>query len=50
MLTKYSNTEIIIESKKNKTVNEEMANDLIQNMTVFTAKIIRMRSYKRDKL
>ena len=50
ILTKYSDTEIIIEMEHPETVNEEMANDLIQIMTVYTAKINGMRSYKRDKL
>lgn len=48
ILTKYSNTEIIIEAEKAETVNEEMANDLMQIITVYTAKINGMRSYKKQ--
>lgn len=47
LLKKYSNTDIIIDSEKIETVNEEIANDLIQIITVYTAKINGMRKYKK---
>lgn len=50
LLTKYSNTEIIIEAEKPETVNEEIANDLMQIITVYTAKINGMRSYKKTQM
>lgn len=50
ILTKYSNTEIIIDNDKSETVNEEIANDLMQIITVYTAKINGMRSYKKSIL
>lgn len=50
ILTKYSNTKIIVELEKVETVNEEIANDLMQIITVYTAKINGMRSYKKEKL
>ncbi len=50
ILTKYSNTEIIVEAEKIETVNEEIANDLMQIITVYTAKINGMRSYKKPKM
>lgn len=50
LLTKYSNTEIIIDAEKPETVNEEIANDLMQIITVYTAKINGMRSYKKAEL
>jgi predicted site-specific integrase-resolvase len=50
LLTKYSNTEIIVDAEKAETVNEEIANDLMQIITVYTAKINGMRSYKKPTL
>jgi predicted site-specific integrase-resolvase len=47
ILTKYSNTEIIIDNDKSETVNEEMSIDLMQIVTAYTAKINGMRSYKK---
>ena len=50
ILTKYSNTKIIIEAEKPETVNKEIANDLMQIITVYTAKMNGMISYKREKI
>jgi putative resolvase len=50
ILTKYSNTQIIVELEKVETVNEEIANDLMQIITVYTAKINGMRSYKKTTM
>jgi predicted site-specific integrase-resolvase len=50
LLIKYSNTEIIVDAEKAETVNEEIANDLMQIITVYTAKINGMRSYKKPTL
>jgi putative resolvase len=47
ILTKYSNTKIIVENDSGETVNEEIAGDLMQIITVYTAKINGMRSYKK---
>lgn len=47
---KYSDTEIIVETNVPETVNEEIANDLMQIITVYTAKINGMRSYKKAKI
>lgn len=46
ILKKYSNTEIIIDAEKSETINEEITNDLLQILTVYTAKIHGMRRYK----
>ena len=48
ILVNYSNTKIIIDKHKEETVQEEIANDLIEIMTVYTGKISGMRSYKKD--
>lgn len=50
ILKKYSNTNIIVENDNTETVNEEIAGDLMQIITVYTARINGMRSYKREKL
>ena len=50
ILVKYSNTDIIVEAEKPETVNEEIANDLMQIITVYTAKINGMRSYKKQQM
>ena len=49
ILVKYSGAEIIIDSKTNETINEEMANDILQIVTVYSAKINGMRKYKKAK-
>jgi len=49
ILTKHSNTDIIIDAAKDETINEEIANDILQIITVYSAKINGMRSYKSDK-
>lgn len=45
----YSNTNIIIDSEKPETINEEIANDILEIITVYSAKIHGMRSYNTDK-
>ena len=49
LLKKYSNTDIKIDSYKEETVNEEIANDILQIITVYTAKINGMRSYNHHE-
>lgn len=48
ILKKHSNTEIIIDAAKTETLNEEIANDILQIVTVYSAKINGMRSYKKQ--
>ena len=50
ILTKYSKTNIIVDLTKNETVNEEMANDILQIVTFYRAKINGMRKYKKAKI
>lgn len=50
ILIKYSNTKIIVTEDKPETINEEIANDLMQIITVYTAKINGMRKYKKQKM
>lgn len=45
ILIDYSDTNIIIDSQKKETINEEIANDILQIITVYSAKINGMRSY-----
>jgi predicted site-specific integrase-resolvase len=45
ILTTYSNTEIIVDSAHEETINEEIANDILQIITVYSAKINGMRHY-----
>jgi len=45
ILTTYSNTEIIVDSSHEETINEEIANDILQIITVYSAKINGMRHY-----
>jgi putative resolvase len=49
LMLKYSNTNIIIELNNDETANEAMANDILQIITVYSAKINGMRSYKKDE-
>ena len=49
ILTKYSDTQIIVDKDDIETPEEEIANDILQIMTVYTAKIHGMRSYKANK-
>ena len=44
----YSNTNIIVEKHKDETINEEISNDILQIITVYSAKIHGMRRYKKD--
>lgn len=46
ILKTYSDTKIVIDQHKQETVQEEIANDLTEIMTVYTSKIHGMRSYK----
>ena len=46
LLIKYSNTKIIILKDDIKSPEEELTNDLIEIITVFSSKIYGMRSYK----
>ncbi len=48
ILVNYSGTKIIVDKHREETVQEEIANDLIEIMTVYTAKISGMRSYKKE--
>jgi putative resolvase len=50
VLTQYSKTEIIVDSGQPETVNEELAQDIIQIMTVYAAKINGMRKYKKSRI
>ena len=50
ILTSYSNTEIVIDAAREETLNEEIANDILQIITVYSAKINGMRSYKQEKI
>ncbi len=47
ILTKYSNTNIIIINDHNKSLEEEVIDDLIQIITVFSSRIYGLRSYKK---
>ncbi len=49
ILVTYSQTLIIVDNNKVETINEEMANDIVQIMTVYTAKINGMRKYKKQR-
>ena len=46
ILLEYSNTRIIIEKDELKSSEEELTNDLIEIITVFSSKLYGMRSYK----
>ena len=39
ILVTYSNTHIILDKQKEETINEEIANDILQIITVYSAKI-----------
>lgn len=45
ILLKYSSTEIIVDNDKTESINEEIANDILQIITVYSAKINGMRQY-----
>ena len=47
---KYSRTNIIIENGDKKNINEEITNDLIEIITVYSSKIYGARSHKNKKL
>lgn len=49
ILITYSQTEIILDKEKEETLNEEIANDILQIITVYSAKINGMRKYKKEK-
>lgn len=46
ILLTYSQTNIIVDSHEHETLNDEIANDILQIITVYSAKINGMRSYK----
>ena len=48
ILIKYSNTQIIIDMDKHEDINEEISNDIIEIITVYSSKVHGMRSYKKD--
>lgn len=50
ILVKYSNTKIIVDNDNSENINDEVANDIIQILTVYTAKIHGMRKYKKLNL
>lgn len=45
ILTTYSNTEIIVDHKSEETLEQEISNDILQIINVYSAKINGMRSY-----
>jgi len=49
ILKDYSNTNIIIENEEIKSPEEELTNDLIEIITVFSSKLYGIRSYKSKK-
>ena len=49
ILIEYSNTNIIIEKDEIKSPEEELTNDLIEIITVFSSKLYGIRSYKSKK-
>ena len=49
ILIKYSNTKIIIDMNKHEDINEEISNDIIEIITVYSSKIHGMRSYKKEQ-
>lgn len=50
IMTTYSDTKIIIDTdKEEETVNDEMSKDIIEIITVYSAKIHGMRNYKKSK-
>ena len=50
LLLEYSDTEIIVDSHKDETIEEEIANDILQIINVYSAKINGMRSYQARKV
>lgn len=48
ILEEYSNTEIIIENNKEESPEEEVVSDLLQIITVFSARVNGLRSYKKQ--
>lgn len=47
ILTKYSNTNIIIENKEEKQTSQQVTEDLIEIITVYSSKLYGSRSYKK---
>jgi predicted site-specific integrase-resolvase len=47
ILTKYSNTNIIIENKEEKQSSQQVTEDLIEIITVYSFKLYGSRSYKK---
>lgn len=50
ILTTYSGTNIIVENKVDKTIAQEITEDLIEIITVYSSKIYGTRSYKNEKI
>ena len=46
ILKKYSNCTIIIENDEEKSLEEELIEDMLQIVTVFSSRLYGMRSYK----
>ncbi len=46
ILVQYSHTEIVIDHESPESINEEIANDILEIVTVYSAKISGMRRYK----
>ena len=47
ILTKYSKTNIIIENVENKATSQQVTEDLIEIITVYSSKLYGSRSYKK---
>ena len=48
ILNKYSKTNIIIENNDNKSSEEELVDDMLEIITVFSSRLYGMRSYKNN--
>lgn len=49
IMIKYSNTKIVLDKDVKETLNEEISNDILQIITVYSAKINGMRKYKHNE-
>jgi putative resolvase len=47
IFTKYSNTKIIIENIENKSLSQQITEELIEIITVYSSRIYGHRSYKK---
>ena len=48
ILITYSKTNIIVDKHKEESLNEEISNDILQIITVYSAKMHGMRNYKKN--